>query len=46
LIVSGKGIADVGGDADEGKDDLDNDLFEEKRYEKTKAKKWTMYTDR
>jgi hypothetical protein len=43
FVISGKGDADIEGDAD-GKDSDNNiDLFEEKRYKKTKAKNWTMH---
>jgi hypothetical protein len=50
-VLSGKCDADgEGGDADgysggDDEDDSDNDLFEEKRYEKTKAKSWTKHSD-
>ena len=42
-MLSGKRDADFEGDADG--EDLDNDinLFEEKRYEKSKAKNWTKH---
>jgi hypothetical protein len=51
VMLSGKGDPDFEGDADgdlegdaDGEDlDEDIDFFEEKRYEKTKAKNWTMH---
>jgi hypothetical protein len=43
FVISGKGDADIEGDAD-GKDSDDNvDLFEEKRFEKTNATNWTKH---
>jgi hypothetical protein len=43
VMLSGKGDADFEGDADGEDSDDDIDLFEEKRYEKTKAKNWTKH---
>ncbi len=50
-VLSGKCDADgKGGDADgysggDDEDNSDNDLFEEKRYKKTKAKNWTKHSN-
>jgi hypothetical protein len=43
FVISGEGDADIEGDADGKDSDDDVDLFEEKRYKKTKAKNWTMH---
>jgi hypothetical protein len=43
LILSGKGDADFEGDADAEDSDNDIDLFEEKRYEKTKTVNWIKH---
>ena len=43
VMLSGKGDMDFEGDADGKDSDDDVDLFEEKRYEKSKAKNWTMH---
>jgi hypothetical protein len=45
FVVSGEGDADVEGDAGSKDSDDDVDLFKEKRYEKTKAKKCTMHNN-
>jgi hypothetical protein len=43
VMLSGEGDAYFEGDADAEDPDEDIDLFEEKRYEKTKAKNWTKH---
>jgi hypothetical protein len=42
-MLIGKGDTDFEGDADGKDSDKDIDLFEEKRYEKSKAKDWTKH---
>ena len=42
-MLSGEGDADFEGDADAEDSDNNIDLFEEKRYEKIKTKKWTKH---
>ena len=43
VMLSGDGDTDFEGDADAEDSDDDIDLFEEKRYEKTKSKNWTKH---
>jgi hypothetical protein len=43
FVISGKGDADVEGDADSNYSDDNVDLFKEKKYEKTNATNWTKH---